>query len=365
MLIGVVGITVPIRARLQGASPFVVGLIGAAGGAIYSFMPFVYGKLSDRFNRKAFIFGSLISYGFSSLLYSLIEEPLLLVFIKILEWLSFAAFWPAAEALIADSSDLRLEEALKRFNISWGTAMVIGPLLGGALITAWSIKAPFHFALVVSWLFGLLSLVVVTEPSRRLGGKTDEAEKSGDDVDDHGSIVTALTSIFLFSSVVGIILSLFPSYAVDLKIPPFEIGLITLIFGASQVVTFHQVNRIGGKLKMRRMFLLGTTALAIGSLTAFYANNIPLFVFCFIVFGFGAGTSYAASISFILRRWNSSRGYAAGVFESLIGLGYFAGPLIGGIVSEYAPNTPFMYCFLLSLAVFLIQLAVGRKGSTR
>jgi len=365
MLIGVVGITVPIRARLQGASPFVVGLIGAAGGAIYSFMPFVYGKLSDRFNRKAFVVGSLISYGFSSLLYSLIEEPLLLVFIKILEWSSFAAFWPAAEALIADSSDLKLEEALKRFNISWGTATVIGPLLGGAFISSWSIRAPFHFALVVSWLFGLLSLAVVTDPSRRLGGETNEAEKSGDDVDDQGSIVTALVSIFLFSSVVGIILSLFPSYAVDLEIPPFEIGLITLIFGASQVVTFHQANRIGGRLKMLRMFLLGTTALAIGSLTAFYASNVPLFVFCFIVFGFGAGISYAASISFILRRWRSSRGYAAGVFESLIGLGYFAGPLIGGIVSEYTPNAPYMYCFLLSLAVLFIQLVVGRKGSTR
>jgi len=287
------------------------------------------------------------------------------VFIKALEWSSIGAFWPAMEALIADSGDAQLEETLKRFNLSWGTATVIGPLLGGVFISSWSIRAPFHFALAVSWLFGLLSLVVVTEPSRRLGGETNEAEKPGDDVDDQGSIVTALTSIFLFSSVVGIILSLFPSYAVDLEIPPFEIGLITLIFGASQVVTFHQANRIGGKLKMLRMFLLGTTALAIGSLTAFYASNVPLFMFCFIVFGFGAGISYAASISFILRRWRSSRGYAAGVFESLIGLGYFAGPLIGGIVSEYTPNAPYMYCFLLSLAVFLIQLAVGRKGSTR
>jgi len=61
MLAGVVGIAVPIYAKLQGASHFLVGLIGAAGGSIYSFMPFVSGRLSDRLNRKAFISGSLIS----------------------------------------------------------------------------------------------------------------------------------------------------------------------------------------------------------------------------------------------------------------------------------------------------------------
>ena len=185
----------------------------------------------------------------------------------------------------------------------------------------------------------MLSLVVVAEPSRRHEVSRDETIKL-DDAENQGPIVIALTSIFLFSSITGIILSLFPSYALDLGISPFEIGLITFTFGASRVVTFHQANRIEARLKKLGMFLLGTTALAIGSLLTFYSSSVPLFMFCFLVFGFGAGVSYVASISSILRRWRSSRGNAAGVFESLIGLGYFAGPLVGGAISEYAPNAP-------------------------
>ncbi|MDH5794586.1 MAG: MFS transporter [Candidatus Bathyarchaeota archaeon] len=364
MLAGVVGIAVPIYARLHGASHFMVGLIGAAGGSIYSFVPFVSGRLCDRSSRKAFVSGSLISYGLSCLLYSLTEDPLLLVFIKALEWSSIGAFWPAMEALIADSGDAQLEETLKRFNLSWGTAMIVGPLIGGVLISVWSAKAPFYISLVVSWFFGLLSLVVIAEPSRKHDANTDAGIKPRGDMENQSPIVAALTSIFLFSSIVGIILSLFPSYAVDLEISPFEIGLITLAFGASRVVAFHQANRIEARLKRPRMFLLGTTALAIGSLLTFYSSSVPLFMFCFLVFGFGAGISYAASISSVLRRWRSSRGYAAGVFESLIGLGYFAGPLIGGAISGYAPNAPYMYGFVLSSTVFFIQLAFRKRGST-
>jgi len=77
---------------------------------------------------------------------------------------------------------------------------------------------------------------------------------------------------------------------------------------------------------------------------------------CFLIFGFGAGISYAASITFVLKWRKSSRGYAAGVFESLIGVGYFLGPLIGGFLSEFAGNVPYIYGFLLSIVVFLIQL---------
>ncbi len=237
-------------------------------------------------------------------------------------------------------------------------------MLGGGLISIWSAKAPFYFSLIVSWFFGLLSLVLIAEPSRRHVTRTEETIESRDATENQGQILTVLTSIFLFSSIVRIILSLFPSHAVDLEISPFEIGLITSIFGASRVVTFYQANRIEARLGELRMFPLGTAVLAIGSLLAFYSSSVPSFMFCFLIFGFGAGVSYAASISSILRRWRSSRGYAAGVFESLIGLGYFAGPLVGGLVSEYAPNAPYLYGPVLSLLVLFTQLILRGRVST-
>lgn len=362
MLTGVVGIAVPIYANRLGASPLLVGLIGSAGGLIYSFMPLVSGILCDRLNRKAFVSASLISYGISCLLYSLIEEPATLALAKVLEYLSIAAFWPAMEALIADSGKGGLEETLKRFNVSWGSAMVIGPIVGGSLISGWSIKAPFLFSAALLLSFGLLSFLMIAEPPRGTEKKRLPVTDLEANSPVQGSTVTSLASILLFSSIGGIVLALFPSYATDLGILPFEIGVITFMSGAARTFTFYQANRIEARLGKLGMLLLGSLTLAVASVLAFSSTSILVFMLCFLIFGFGSGVSYAASISFILRRWGSSRGYAAGVFESLIGIGYFTGPLIGGIVSEYAPNAPYMYGFALSLVVFFVQLLLREKS---
>jgi len=363
MIIGVVSIAVPIYANLLGASLFLVGLIGSAGGLVYSFMPLVSGILCDRMGRKKFVSVSLFSYGASCLLYSLVQEPLMFIPIKILEWLSVAAFWPAVESLIADSALEGLEDALKKFNISWGSAMVIGPLIGGVLISELSITAPFVFSMLVAFFFGALSILIVKEPDRILNDKKYSEENLELNGEHDESIITVLATIFLFSSIGGILMSLFPSYATDLGISAFEIGIIAFAFGATRAVTFYQATRIEAWIKKTGMLLTGSLVLGFASLTTFYSSNTISFLACFLFFGFGSGISYAAAIASVLRWRKSSRGYAAGVFESLIGVGYFLGPLIGGFLSEFAGNFPYIYGFFLSLAVLLIQLRYKHRFS--
>jgi len=362
MLMGAVGIAVPIYANRLNASSFLVGLIGSAGGLIYSFMPLISGVLCDRFKRKAFISASLLSYSLSCLLYSLVEQPYMLALIRVLECSSIAAFWPAMEALVADSAEVSLEETLKKFNVSWGSALAIGPIVGGFLISMWSIRATFLFSVWAALSSGLLGFILIVEPTRRGRVEAQPMNELKGDVGSKGSIATALSSIFLFSSIVGIIVSLFPSYATDLGILPFEIGCIAFGFGVARTLTFYEAYKIEARLGKLGMFLLGSFTLALASLLASASTSILVFLVCFIIFGFGSAICYAASISFILRRWGSSRGVAAGVFESLIGLGYFIGPLVGGIVSEHAPNAPFIYGFILSIVVLTFQLMFRGKS---
>ena len=363
-IIGVVSITIPIYANILGASPLIVGLIGSTGGLIYSFVPFISGALCDRFGKKRFVAAAMILYGSACLLYVLVKEPYLLAFVKILEWSAIALFWPAVEALIAEFGGPKLEEALRKFNISWGSAMIVGPTIGGALISAWNVRAPLLFSLFISLSFGLLSLVLIREPDKTKIFNEKPTDDPKNDVHNRYPIMAVVASIFLLSSIISIILALFPSYAIDLDIPPFEIGLITLAFGVARTVTFFQANKVEEKIGKPSMFLLGSAFLGIASLSTFNVSTAFHFGLCFLLFGFGTGLSYAASLAFILRRWGSTKGHAAGIFESLIGLGYFSGPLIGGFVSEYAPNAPYLYGAALSLIVFLIHLISKHAVST-
>ncbi|MBS7614735.1 MFS transporter [Candidatus Bathyarchaeota archaeon] len=362
MVVGAVSITVPIFAESLKASTLIVGAIGSAGGLVYSFLPFVAGTYCDKTKRKIFVSASLALYSFACLLYVFSEEVLTLVLAKIIEWSSVAIFWPAVEALLADIGEIKLEETLRRFNLSWGSAMIIGPVIGGSLITAFSIKTPFIFAFLLSTIFCILSLIIIVEREKGSDQNIQASLSLKKASNRHYPLVPGLLSIFLFSSLDGIILSLFPAYATKLAISAFNIGWIVFAFGVARVIIFSQTNKVEAKIKKKGMLLFGTLLLGAASLLTIISNTFPQYVICFALYGSGTGFAYAASIALVLGRWETTRGHAAGIFESIIGFGYFAGPLIGGALSTFSDVAPYYFGFALSLAVLLVQLFYSTKN---
>jgi MFS family permease len=130
-LVGFVGLAVPIYAANVGASPLLVGVIGAMGGLTYSFMPLVAGFLSDKVRRKNLLLLALFLYGFACAIYLPTQTPSMLVPIKMVEWVAVAIFWPSAEALLTELSEQQIEKNLRKFNLSWGSATIISPVIGG------------------------------------------------------------------------------------------------------------------------------------------------------------------------------------------------------------------------------------------
>ncbi|MBO3802378.1 MAG: MFS transporter [Candidatus Brockarchaeota archaeon] len=360
-IMGITTIAVPIYADSLGASPFLLGIIGGAGGLMNSFVPLVSGALSDRFRRKGFMTFSMCLCSLSCLLYYFSEDPFKLVAIKMLESVSLASFWPIVEALISDASGENLDESLRKFNVSWGSAMVVGPFIGGGLISAFSPKAPFVFALAIAAFVGSASPALVKEPRKRPAAAGSEGRDSSRKNGAEAPIAISLASIFLFSSLGGIVFSLFPAYATNLGIPAYEVGLIMLAWGVARVATFYGSTEIEKRFSKKGMFVAGSSMLAAASFLIAKSLDFYSFVACFLVFGFGGGISYSASISSILGRWSFSRGYAAGLFESLIGVGYFLGPLMGGAISTYGTDSPYVFGSFLGLAVLAIQIAVYAK----
>ncbi|MEM2849801.1 MAG: MFS transporter [Candidatus Bathyarchaeia archaeon] len=359
MLTGIVGITVPIYAAELEASPLLLGFIGATGGLIYSFMPLVSGILSDKFKRKTFILTSTFLYCLSCVAYGIVEDPYMLIPIKALEWVSVALFWPSVEALLTEVSEVNIEETLRRFNLSWGSATIVGPMIGGSLISALGIRTPFIASSATSLTLALLSVILIEE---QLKGErlVEHSEVSSANGNNRVSIVGAVIEIILFSSIGGIIFNLFPAYAVNLGIPAYTVGLIMLINGLFRLIAFLETYKIEAKFGRHFMFLTGSLIMAFASALTAVGSTASMFAISFALFGFGAGVLYASSIAALLKDWGSKKGYAGGLFESLIGIGYFLGSLTGGFVSEYAPNAPYILGLFISLTVTIFQ-AVHKK----
>ncbi|MEM2815555.1 MAG: MFS transporter [Candidatus Bathyarchaeia archaeon] len=353
LLIGVVGITVPIYAAGLGASPLLLGIIGATGGFIYSFMPFVSGVLSDRIKRRIFIFTSIFLYGLANFLYFLAESPLTLLPIKALEWVSVAIFWPSAEALLTDFSGEKLEVNLRKFNLSWSSGTIAGPIIGGTLISLTGIKTPFALSSAFAFALSFLALAKIKEATCK---ETNMQKEVNQKCSEKVPITTAVTAVVLFSSISGIIYNLFPAHATSLGIPAHEVGLILLANGLFRMVAFVEAYRIEAKIGMSNIFLTGSLIIASASAITLISSTTIMFFSAFSIFGLGMGLLYATSIARILRGWGAAKGHAAGIFESFIGLGNLLGSSTGGLLSEYvALNAPYMLIFIASLALFIYQ----------
>lgn len=350
MIMGIVSITTPIYAASMGASQLLLGVIGAAGGLIYSFMPLAMGVVSDRVKRKIPITGSMLLYGILCLIYILIDEPTMLVPIKAIELFAIAMFWPSIEALLVEVDNRAVEETLRKFNLSWSSAAVIGPIIGGTFISLYGAKSSFILSSAISLTLAIVTSILVIEPIKT--GKKQKIVQSRLRNVSLSQIVMAVAAILLFSSILGIIFNLFPAHAVLLGIPAYEAGIAIFINGLARFLTFSEAYRIERRIGKNNMFIAGSTAMAFASAVAMMSSTTFIFSVSFAIYGFGAGILYAASISLIMRWADNAKGYGAGLFESLIGAGYLIGSLSGGAAAEYiALNAPYMLGLMLSVAI--------------
>lgn len=354
MLTSVVGITVPIYAVHLGASPFIVGAIGASGGAIYSFMPAVSGILSDRFGRKTFIYASTILYGISCLLYLSIRDPRTLVPVKALETFSAALFWPSLEALLIEASTGRVEESLQKFNLSWGTGMIIGPALGGFMISMLGLGAPFLTSSILSFTLFLVAVIAVSEVRTRGRSLGHDVLRSYKRL--FSSIPDAVISTVLLSFAAGIIFGIFPAYASSLGIPAYEIGLLGFLIGMFRLLAFLWAYRLEGALGRINIFLVGSILMALALALTAAGRTAQLFAVSLSMLGFSIGLLYAASIASFLSCGRGVEGRAAGLFECLLGVGYLLGPLLGGFAAEFSPEAPYIIASLFASSTIALYL---------
>ncbi len=356
----ILSFTVPIYAYMLGASPLLIGLIGGSGSLVYSLMPLLFGLISDRLGRKRLLVSSMFIHSFSAILYSSVYEPTLLIPIKVVEWLAAASFWPSVEALIVEASEKPIEKTLRMFNISWGSAVIVGPVIAGNLIEYLNVNTPFFLAASISFTVGLSSLALIRETFKKQNTLV-ERQRMRRDKGGLSKFLITISSILLFSFTSGIVYSLFPAFALSLEISPNEIGFLILVIGLFRIIAFFKAEKLERKIGKVGVFLIGSTLLASASLGIAYGKNVFTFTTPLALLGFAFGASYSSALSFMLSR-ESGRGSAAGAFESMLGLGYFIGSVIGGTVAEINQSMPYIFASTLGFMTGLAQLiAVWKK----
>ena len=163
VLIDLLGLTIiiplmPLYATTFGASPLVIGLLGA----IYPLMQFIgapiLGRLSDRYGRRPVLLISQIGTFVGFILLGLAQSLPMLFLARALDGLSGANI-STAQAVITDSTNERTRtQGLGLLGAAFGLGFVVGPVI--AFISLAATQNDYRAPAFVAAFFSLISILL-------------------------------------------------------------------------------------------------------------------------------------------------------------------------------------------------------------
>jgi EmrB/QacA subfamily drug resistance transporter len=146
----------------------------------------VAGRLGDQFGRKKIFLGAAILFTLASLACSLAGNIYLLVVFRAFQAIGGGAFMPTATGIVSEQFGRDRDRAIGMFTSIFPIGGILGPIIGGVIVTYWSWREIF----VVNIPIGILLIV--------LGLKFIPAStpKASSRIDGVGAVLLALTILF-------------------------------------------------------------------------------------------------------------------------------------------------------------------------
>jgi len=364
---GIVTPIIPLYARSLGASYVEIGLVGAFYAIAYMLLAIPSGKFSDRFGRRVVIAASASLSGVVSILYLLAGNVNHLILIRAIDGAAWTLFWPSIEALTTEISGPSAGKAMGLSTASYGFGSMIGGFLGGLIVTYFGFRATFVLYLALSFVTSLLTVIIQEEGSSKRSFKAMGTSSTQPLTWDKATLVLPCVVSVSYSSVLAIVLTLFPVYAEGLGMETFWIGVMFATFWFGRIISFIIAGRFSDKLGRKAILAPALVGSAVASLLVALSGEIWLLSGAILILGISLGATFPVTIALISDVVPpSSRGIAMGFFEASSGLGMLIGPAVGGVMAEiFDPRYPYFLCMSVSVVCSLVVLTCLRKFAIR
>jgi EmrB/QacA subfamily drug resistance transporter len=132
----------------------------------------IAGRVADNLGRKRVFLGAAVLFTASSLLCGLATNIDMLIGLRVLQAAGGAAFLPAASGMVMDAFGDKRQRALGLFSSIFPLGALVGPIVGGIIITTWSWRGVFLVNVPIGVAFTLLAWKYLPSSGNR-GGRPD------------------------------------------------------------------------------------------------------------------------------------------------------------------------------------------------
>jgi MFS family permease len=349
----------PVYAEGLGASYYDLGIIGGVGNAVYTVSTLVTGLLLDRLDRARFYSVSCILGGATILLFLQTKGATEITLVRgILGGVS-AAFWVATSTIIADASPPELlTRSMARYNLSWMTAFVVGPFLGGVISEALG----FPFLFVTASAINLVSFVVISAFIR----PRYERRKGGSDMMVSLQALRDLSYVYLalipYALILGIFMAILPGHMKALGITTAMVGLLITVSNGFRGLGFLFAERFVD-WGVKKSLALSSALLSVALLLVTFSRGEVSFLLPMSLLGFAGGIITPVILDCVANETSpDALGAALGTHEAIYGLGMCLGPVAGGAFAEAVqPTTLYLVLAMLSLLMLPVSRAMRER----
>lgn len=358
--------TIPLFAVSVGSSQSELGFIALVYTLPSFFVPLLIGSFLNKAKAVRVIQIAMAAYALPTIFFPYGSNFLQVAAIRAVQGFFGIAFWVSIEKELADLSPASDKGRIFGFyNMSWATAFVVGPFLGGFLIDKFDFKTTFLFAFL--FLVAALILPMVTrmgQTSERgvmLGSSLSEEEGAATGQWEKGSLVAACLTAGMTGVILGVMSSLFPAYVTSMGYSALWAGILVLVFNSSRVTTFLAVGLVTDRIGERKFMLMGmllSVSVAVLGLT----SKVDGLAFGLLILGIASGMTHTAGLTLVSRSPPKERGSAIGRFEFSFNLGIAMMSQVGGIGADILGSwSPYLLSGAVTLFGSVILSALYRR----
>ena len=163
---------------------------------------------------------------------------------------------------------------------------------------------------------------------------------------------------FMLAFCLGMLALLLPLYAIDLGLSFHLIGLVVAGHGIGALIGDLPAGEIQDRIGNRRSMIVGLCVMGLGMLALSRSERFPVLMLCGIAIGAGGALWIVSRHAYLATNArSSSRGRAVSFFGGVNRIGTFAGPIVGGYLSdELGMRTVFAVCGLVTFLALIFPL---------
>jgi EmrB/QacA subfamily drug resistance transporter len=171
-------------------------------------------------------------------------------------------------------------------------------------------------------------------------------------------LVVLLAAQFMFALDFSIVTVALPVIGAELNMGPGALTWIVTLFALSAAGLMLLMGRIGDYYGRKRLFLIGMALLTGGSLVGGLANSAEVIYLARVLQGVATAITTPSALALLTTsfREGPARNRALGLNGALLSLGFAAGSVLGGVLTELFG---WRFTFLINVPVGLAVLAVA------